>query len=248
MDYNNNKTITFFFPMFNEEKYCAKTVEIANEIAQRMVKNAEIKDCEILVVDDGSTDRTNEILKNIARSNGHLRVIRHEKSRKLGGALKTGFYNAMGEVVLYSDADLPFDLAEVSKALRLMRMYNADIVSAYRHDRTGEGPRRAIYSYIYNFIIRALFGLRVRDVNFSFKLIRRSIFEKIKLRSEGSFIDAELLIRANQLGYRIIQFGTDYFPRSKGVSTLSGTDVILRILKEMFSQYRELKSLKKNKT
>ncbi len=87
----------------------------------------------------------------------------------------------------------------------------------------------------------------MRDVNFSFKLIRRSILEKIELKSEGSFIDAELLIRADRMGYRIIQFGTDYFPRSRGVSSLSGTDIIINILKEMFLQYRELKSLKKIK-
>lgn len=247
MNDNNIKTITFFFPMFNEERYAAKTVRMANEIAERMAKNAEISDYEILVVDDCSTDRTYEILKVLAESNHHLRIIRHEKNRKLGGALKTGLYNSSGDAILYSDADLPFDLAEVSKALRLMRMYDADIVSSYRHDRTGEGPRRAIYSYVYNFIIRSLFGLRVRDVNFSFKLICRSILEKIKLKSEGSFIDAELLIRADRMGYRIIQFGTDYFPRSRGVSTLSGADIIINILREIFSQYRELKSLKKNK-
>ncbi len=136
MDENNIKTITFFFPMFNEERYAAKTVRMANEIAERMLKNAEISDYEILVVDDCSTDRTNEILKGLADSNHHLRIIRHEKNRKLGGTLKTGLYNSCGNVILYSDVDLPFDLAEVSKALRLMRMYDADIVSAYRHDRT----------------------------------------------------------------------------------------------------------------
>src|SRR5438477_9489813 len=135
--------------------------------------------------------------------------------------MKTGVANARGEVVLYPDADLPFDLAELGKALRLMRIYGADVVNAYRHDRTAEGPRRAVYSFGYNWLVKLLFGIQVRDVNFSFKLCRRRIFEHITLVAEGSFIDAELLVRAQRLGYKTIQFGVDYFARTRGISTLS---------------------------
>ncbi len=163
-------------------------------------------------------------------------------NRQLGGCIKTGFANARGELVLYTDADLPCDLAELRKACRLLRYYSADIVSAYRHDRTGEGPRRAVYSWIYNWLITLVFDLHVRDVNFAFKLCRRSIFDKLELVSEGSFIDAELLIRAQALGYRVIQFGVDYFPRSVGVSTLSSGSVIACIFREMLAQARELRA------
>ena len=94
---------------------------------------------------------------------------------------------------LYTGADLPFDLGETAKALRLMDTYDADIVAAYRFDRTGEGPRRFVYSYVYNSMVKAAFGVRVRDVNFSAKLIRREVLDAVSLRSEGSFVDVELL-------------------------------------------------------
>ena len=136
-------------------------------------------------------------------------------------------------MVLYSDADLPFDMAEVSRAIRLMRYYDADIVSAFRFDRTGEGSLRTVYTFFYNFLIRRLFGVRMRDINFAFKLCRTSIFDHITLRSEGSFIDAELIIRAKKLGFNVIQFGVDYFPRTRGESTLASTSVIRKIVSEM---------------
>jgi hypothetical protein len=131
--------------------------------------------------------------------------------------------------VLYTDADLPFDMAEVSKAVRLLRLYEADVVSAYRFDRTGEGGRRLLYSYVYNRLIQTVFGLRLRDMNFAFKLMRRSLLDNIELRSEGSFIDVELLARAQKLGFSIVQFGVDYFPRTRGISTLSSNSSCKRL-------------------
>ena len=145
--------------------------------------------------------------------------------------------------MLYSDADLPFDMAELHKAIRLLRYYEADIVSAYRFDRVGEGPSRAIYTFFYNILIRRLFGVRMRDINFAFKLCRRRVFDHIALRSEGSFIDAELIIRARKLGFDVIQFGVDYFPRTRGESTLSSLSVITQDRREMFELRRELRDL-----
>jgi hypothetical protein len=129
-------------------------------------------------------------------------------------------------------------MAEVARAVRLMRDYDADIVSAYRFDRTGEGYIRRLYTIVYNILVRTMFGVRARDINFAFKLCRARIFEHIELKSEGSFIDAELVIRATRLGYELLQFGVDYFPRTKGESTLSSSGVILTILREM----RELRA------
>ena len=146
--------------------------------------------------------------------------------------------------MLYTDADLPFDMAEVSKAVRLLRMYEADIVSAYRFDRTGEGARRLIYSYVYNHLVQALFHLRLRDMNFAFKLVRRNVLDHVELRSEGSFIDVELLARAQRLGFRIVQFGVDYFPRTRGISTLSSNAVILTIVREALSLRSELLAIR----
>jgi hypothetical protein len=101
-----------------------------------------------------------------------------------------------------------------------------------------------IYSTVYNALIRLVFRLRIKDVNFAFKLVRRRIFEHVTIKTEGSFIDAELLAKAQRYGYKLIQFGTNYFPRSRGVSTLSSPRVIFDILKNMLSLYRDIKVIK----
>jgi hypothetical protein len=91
--------------------------------------------------------------------------------------------------------------------------------------------------------VQLVFGLRLRDMNFAFKLVRRRVLEHVDLQSEGSFIDVELLARAQRMGFTTIQFGVDYFPRTRGISTLSSNAVILTILREMRSLRAELKAL-----
>ena len=233
-------SLTIFFPMWNEQDYIYATVDAARDVCGQMVADAEIGEYEIVIVDDASTDRTGHIAEELAAADPRVRVVHHERNRTLGACIKTGFAAATGDIVLYTDADLPCDVAEVRKACRLMRQYDADIVSAYRHDRTGEGPRRAAYSWIYNWLIRLIFRVYVRDVNFAFKLCRRNVFQRLHLTSEGSFIDAELLVRADRLGLRVIQFGVDYFPRSYGISTLSSGAVIRKIVQELLALRAEL--------
>ena len=235
--------ITVFYPMYNEELYIKRAVEAAKEICELMLRVGEIPDYEILIIDDASEDATGKIADGLAAADKRIRVIHHQSNRGLGGSLKTGFYNAKMDMILYSDTDLPFDMMEIKKAHRFMRYYEADIVSAFRYDRTGEGIRRLIYSYVYNTLIKLLFHLRIKDVNFSFKLVRKEVLEYVNLKSEGSFIDAELLIKAQKYGFKIIQFGTNYFPRSRGVSTLSSSGVILKILQEMISLRKEIKAI-----
>ena len=237
------QSLTIFFPMWNEEATIERAVSAAFEAGDGLVDRGDIERYEVLLVDDASTDDTGAIADKIAAEHDNVRVVHHDSNRKLGGALKTGFTHAEGELVLYTDADLPFDMAEVAKAVRLLRLYQADIVSAYRLDRTGEGVRRLIYSYVYNHLVQVLFGLRIRDMNFAFKLVRRRVFDHIELRSEGSFIDVELLARAHRLGYQIVQFGVDYFPRTRGISTLSSNEVIAEIVREMLALRSDLQSI-----
>lgn len=225
-------SLTIFLPAWNEEASIERAVGAAIEAAERLVTNGELATFEILVVDDASTDRTGAILDEMADDDPRVRVVHHAENRKLGGSLKTGFAEARGELVLYTDADLPFDMAELDKAVRLMRIYDADVVSAYRFDRTGEGPRRLVYSYAYNHLVQLLFHLRLRDMNFAFKLVRRAVLDNVEMQSEGSFIDVELLARAHRLGFHIVQFGVDYFPRTRGISTLSSNAVIVKIVRE----------------
>jgi hypothetical protein len=104
-----------------------------------------------------------------------------------------------------------------------------------------EGPKREIMSFVYNRLIRVLFGLSVRDVNFAFKLFRRSILERITLQSEGSFIDAELLIETHHAGFTIAEIPLRYYERVAGVSTLASGSVVVKILGEMAAYRRAAK-------
>jgi cellulose synthase/poly-beta-1,6-N-acetylglucosamine synthase-like glycosyltransferase len=226
-------SFTIFFPAWNEEDLIVRAVSAGREVCERLRSAGEIGEYEILVVDDASTDGTGKLADELADEDPAVRVVHHRVNRKLGGALKTGFANARGDVVLYTDADLPFDMRDVEKAMRLLRIYEADIVSPYRLDRTAEGPRRTVYSFAYNHLVRWAFGLRLRDVNFAFKLLRRRVLDHVTLESEGSFIDVELLASAQRRGFEIIQFGVDYFPRTRGMSTLSSPEVIRTMLAEM---------------
>jgi glycosyltransferase involved in cell wall biosynthesis len=238
------RKLSVFYPMWNEEDYIERALEFGRRACLDLIESGDIADYELIVIDDKSTDRTPEIADRLAAADDHVRVIHHQHNRKLGGSMKTGFAAATGDLVLYTDADLPFDMAELPRAVRLLREYDVDIISAYRFDRTGEGSLRAIYTWVYNGLIKALFGVKVRDINFAFKLCRRRIFDHVELKSEGSFIDAELLIRATRLGYEVMQMGVDYFPRTRGESTLSSPGVILTILREMWSLRADLEGIR----
>lgn len=225
--------------MFNEEE--------GIEHALRMLTDALVEhasDHEIVVVDDASTDRSAAIVRDMARTDPRIRLLQHRARSKLGATLRTGFAQARMELVLYMDADIPFDPHEIGRAFRAMELTGVDMIAAYRHDRTAEGLRRAIFSWGYNALIGLLFGWPHRDINFSFKLMKREVLEAVELRSEGSLIDAELLVKARNLGFKIHQIGMDYFPRTRGQSTLSGFDVILKILRELISLQGEMRSPK----
>jgi len=229
-------SVTVVFPMYNEEGYIRRAVAAAHAALAEAVP-----DHEIVIVDDASTDRTGALADEIAREDPRVRVVHNPANRKLGGALRAGYAVAGKELVFYTDADLPIDLEELPRAIRLLEYQQADIVAAYRFDRTSEGLLRALYTYSYNHLVRTLFGLRVRDVNFAFKLFRRSVLDRFPLKSEGSFIDAEFLLRARKAGCTIIQIGLDYFPRTRGTSTLASLAVIAHILREMALYWRELR-------
>ena len=239
--------LSVFYPMWNEQDYIERAMRFGKRACEDLVESGDIADYELIIIDDKSTDRTPELADAMAAADPHIRVIHHERNRKLGGSMKTGFAAATGDLVLYTDADLPFDMDELPRAVRLLRDYEVDIISAYRFDRTGEGSLRAVYTFVYNGLIKALFGVKVRDINFAFKLCRRQIFDHIELKSEGSFIDAELVIRATRMGYEIMQMGVDYFPRTRGESTLSSPGVILTILEEMWSLRADLQHVEKVK-
>jgi glycosyltransferase involved in cell wall biosynthesis len=221
-------SLSVFFPAWNEEAYVERTVSLAKQVLDRLSD-----DWEIIVVNDASTDRTQELAEAMAAKDPRIRCVSHEVNLKLGGAMKTGFGASTKDIVVYSDMDLPFDLSELERALHLMEYLEADMICAFRFDRTSEGPRRILYSFVYNLLIRGLFDVFIKDINFSFKVVHRRVLESLELKSQGSFIDAELVVKAIRKGFRVFQMGVDYFPRTRGVSTLASPQVILKMLKEL---------------
>jgi glycosyltransferase involved in cell wall biosynthesis len=235
------KSVSLVIPMFNEELNIEHAVSAAVEA---LTKYSD--DYEIIVVDDASTDDSPALVAHLAQENPRIRVIRHPKNRKLGGTIRTGFAAATKDLVLYMDADLPFDPDVLGRAIRAMDVTGADLIAGYRHDRTMEGLRRTIYSYVYNTLIGVLFGWPHRDINFSFKLLKRRVLQQIELKSEGSLIDAELIVKAKNRGFAIQQIGIDYFPRIRGTSNLSSPAVILKILRELVKLYPEMRKRQQN--
>lgn len=230
-------SISLFFPAWNEEDYVERAVNRALSVLEGLTD-----DFEIIVVNDASTDRTREIAEELCRKHPQVRLINHPQNLKLGGAMRTGFSASTKDVVVYSDMDLPFDLSELKRAMRLMDYLEADMICAFRHDRTSEGAKRIAYSFFYNLLIRNLFDVHIKDINFSFKVVHRRVLESIELKSQGSFIDAELVIKAIRRGFKVFQMGVDYFPRTRGISTLASPQVIAKMLRELASLFPEVRN------
>ncbi len=221
----NGQNFSIIIPMFNEEEIVPVLIEtVLSEVGN------DPDFLELVLVDDGSRDRTVEKILEFSSNEPRIRLVRHGRNRGLGAGIRTGLQSARGDLILYTDADLPFDFSLISEIVRLGGPDR--VVSGYRLNR-GEGPRRWIFTKAYNLLIYILCGLRMRDVNFACKVIPRSFAQQIRLKSEGSFIDAELLLEASRCGLSIQEYPMTYYPRTIGQSTLSSPKVILGIVKEM---------------
>jgi glycosyltransferase involved in cell wall biosynthesis len=222
--------LTFFFPAYNEQENVEGTVERALADIGPLVGGS----LEVLIVDDGSTDRTPELADALAESHPEVRV-HHQPNRGYGGALKAGFANARGELVCFSDGDLQFDLKEMHRLLD--RLHDGekkpvDAVIGYRIKRR-DPAHRVFIAKTYNAIVSVLFGLRVRDIDCAMKLFRREALEGLLLEADGPFLSAELLIKLRALGVRMAQVGVNHYPRAAGTNTGASFTKILRTFRDL---------------
>jgi len=228
--------ISLVIPMFNEEANIEHALAYAVDALGQHARAYEI-----IIVDDASTDESPELVRRAIHGNPRIRLIRHDFNLKLGASLRTGFAAAQNDLILYMDADLPFDPDVLGRAIRAMNVTRADVISGYRFDRTTEGFKRTLLTIVYNWMIRLLFNIYVRDINFSFKLMKREVLQAIELKSEGSLIDAELIVKARNHGFFIQQIGLDYFPRVLGTSHLASWSVIVKIFRELVTLQGEMR-------
>ncbi len=222
--------VTLFFPMYNELKSIEPMTRKALQVMQ-----AVADDFEIVIVDDGSSDSSEKLADDLARSDPRIRVVHHQGNKGYGQALRTGFASATKDIVIYTDCDEPVDLWLVKDALPHLDKY--DLVIGYRLNRW-EGWRRFIYSKIYNNLVQLLFGVRVRDVNFSFKLIRREALQKLHLGAKSVFIDGELLAEAVRNRLTIYQIAAQYRPRQHGASHFNSLRAATHTLEEIWEYWQ----------
>jgi glycosyltransferase involved in cell wall biosynthesis len=224
--------LSIFFPAFNEEANIAETVGQAMAVAAETAPTWEV-----IVVDDGSSDRTGEIVARLAAEHPDVRLIQHERNQGYGGALTSGLRGSRGELIFFSDADLQFDLSELSKLME--HIDDVDLVIGYRAPRR-DPFMRLVNAWGWKVLNNTLFGLKVRDIDCAFKLFRRECLDRIPIRSSGAMVSAEILIRLRDTGHKWVEVPVTHQPRTAGSPTGAKPAVILRAFREMFWLYPEL--------
>lgn len=218
-------SISAVLPAYNEEKVIGDTaVAVAEALA------GLTDDYEVIAVNDGSRDKTREVVEALSAENSRIRCVSHPVNRGYGAALATGFSSATKELVFLTDGDKQFDPRELSYFLP--HMEHADLVIGYRAPRMDPLMRR-LNGWGWNFVVRLLFGYVARDVDCAFKLFRRSILDTFQVKSTGATFSAEFLIKARRRGYRFVELRATHFPRQAGRATGAKLSVIARAFKEL---------------
>lgn len=227
--------LSLVFPAFDEEANVGPLLDTALALAPKLAS-----DFEIILVDDGSRDATGSLAAERSLRDPRIRVVRHAANRGYGAALRSGLREARGELVFVSDADLQFDLSELGRLLAHARDF--DIVAGYRSPRRDPFGRLLI-AIAWGLVVRALFGLDVRDIGCAFKVFRRHVIESMPIASIGAFVNTEILVRARAAGHRIHQIPVAHRPRRHGRQTGASPRVLLRAVVELARLHRELRAI-----
>ena len=225
--------ISFVIPMYNESANIEKTVDVVAELAKELTD-----DYEIVLADDASSDGTGDIADKLSKTDAHIKSVRLRTNTKFGGALGAGLKSASKEIIIYTDADLPVKEEDVKKGIALLE--KADVVTGYSLVLKDDSLKRIVMSRVYNFLVRTLFGLKIKDVNSGFKIYRSGVIKDLRLISKSPFVDVEIFAEALKRGFKIEQFGLIFNLRTKGVSTISRMGVVARTFWDMLA-YRFLR-------
>jgi len=217
--------ISAFFPAYGDEKTIGKMVldmlEVLKEISN---------DYEVIVVDDGGPDRSGEIADELSKRYKEVRVIHHEKNKGYGGALKSGFYNSRKELVFYTDGDAQYDVREIKRLLPYIEEY--DVINGYKIKRN-DPFYRIVFGRLYHYFVKFLFGLKIKDVDCDFRLMKRKIFDKVKLEEDGGIICVELVKKLQNNKFKIKEVPVHHYAR-EGSSQFFRLNRILRVIKDVF--------------
>jgi glycosyltransferase involved in cell wall biosynthesis len=218
-------SISAVLPAYNEEALIADT---ASSVAEVLARIAD--DYEVIVVNDGSRDRTRAVVEALTARNDRIRCITHETNRGYGDALKTGFSAATKDFVFMTDGDRQFDVGELESFIP--ELPRADVVIGYRNPRR-DSMIRLIYARGWNFIVTLLFGYVARDIDCAFKLFSRDVWRRIQVHSGGATFSAEFLAKARRCGYRFVELPVTHYPRTAGSPTGARPHVIARAFRDI---------------
>lgn len=227
-------SISLVFPAYNEESNINRAVAEARRALGKFAERYEI-----IVVNDGSADRTGEIIERLAQENDDVVAVHHPKNLGYGAALCSGFAAASLDYVFFSDSDLQFDLDEMDRLIEWIDQY--EIVTGYRA-RRADPMHRLLNAWAWGTLVRFLFGIKVRDIDCAFKLFHRKVLDTIKLTSTGAMINTEFLALAVKNGFAIKEVPVSHFPRIQGQQTGASLRVTIKAFKELFSKHKRLKA------
>lgn len=218
-------SLTVVLPSRDEEANLPRVVPDALRSAGEIARTVEL-----LIVDDGSRDRTYAVAAELARADARVRVLRHEASRGYGAALRTGFAAAASEWVFYTDSDGQFDLEDLRALPELLQ--SCDVVVGYRVHRR-DPWLRCLGGWCWTRVVNAAFDLHLRDADCAFKVFPRAFLATTELSSTGALISAELVARARGRGLRVEQLAVRHRPRLFGKPSGAHPRVVARALREL---------------
>ncbi|MGH2515681.1 MAG: glycosyltransferase family 2 protein [Ktedonobacterales bacterium] len=219
--------ISVVLPAYNEEAVIAATVIRCAQVCEILAP-----DYEVIVVDDGSRDRTGEIADALAAANPRVRVVHNRPNRGYGGALIAGFNAASKPLTFFMDSDGQFDIRDLALFLPLREQGYRAILGYRRH--RNDALIRKINAHGWNTLVTLLFGLRVRDVDCAFKLYDTALVRVCDVHSEGAMVNTEMLVKLARLRVKLIQVPVRHYPRQHGSATGANLGVILHAFRELF--------------
>jgi glycosyltransferase involved in cell wall biosynthesis len=219
-------SISAFFPCFNDESTIASMVELALATIDRVGVDGEV-----VVINDGSTDGSEHVLKLLVETDDRVRVVTHERNRGYGGALLSGFAATTKQWVFYTDGDAQFDPTEL-ELLVARAAPDVDVVQGYKLRRADSITRRVI-GRVYHRVVSFMFGLKIRDTDCDFRLIRRATLDRINLVHTTGVICVELVRKLQDAGARFVEVGVHHYRRVYGKSEFFRLPAVARTLRDL---------------
>lgn len=229
-----NGKLSLILPAHNEEPNIRVVVEEAAQVLPTAFTNYEI-----VVVNDGSKDRTLEIAHNLERENPHVHVVNHPVNRGYGAALTSGFNAATGDYIMFMDSDRQFDINDIHNLTPYVEDY--DIVAGYRIKRN-DPTHRLLNAAVFGLAVRYMFDIQVRDIDCAFKIMHADVLKDINLDSPGALINTEILAKARTQGCSIYQVGVNHYARLEGEQSGASLKVVFRAFQELMRLWWRMRS------